>query len=184
MISASLCAISWLPSKIGVWDLVARGYSIPGGSGVTCRTLSDPDSTQTLRMNTHARFGQHKVTFGIDHPPCTEWRYNLYGHRRLASYNKTNNNSFGGGHVGFRRKKMCAFRRSSGLVVTRRDSTACPRTLQGQPSFPSATRASRPPRRDPTASRPPRRLPFHRSRPGLGGPPLLSAEARAIVGHD
>ena len=46
-------------TEVGVRDLVARGYVIPGrmsqrgvgpGSGVQCRTLSDRDSGQSPKM--------------------------------------------------------------------------------------------------------------------------------------
>ena len=61
-------------------------------------------------------------------------------------------------------KKMCDYQRGSEYVVTCLDSTACPRTLRGLVGTPGpAVRLVGP------------ALGF------IAGPPLLSAQARAIV---
>ena len=57
--------------KVGVQDLVARGYVIPGGasqrggsgSGVLCRTLSDRDSRQSHVMPDRDGFGHQYNNF-------------------------------------------------------------------------------------------------------------------------
>ena len=88
---------------IGVRDLVARGYFIPGGAsqrGGGQAPAFRVARCQTWTQVSHPRcpstqdFGNRTVTFRIDHNPCTESRYNLNGHSRLASYNKTKNESF------------------------------------------------------------------------------------------
>ena len=66
------------PFKIGVRDLVARGYSIPGG--VSQRGVGRPAAFRVARCQIWTQVGHpgwprtqnldnRKVTFGIDHTP-------------------------------------------------------------------------------------------------------------------
>ena len=79
---------------VGVRDLVARGYSIPGrtsqkgGYAGLRRSVTHVVSVGHLAALIAMGFGIGTVAFGIDHTPCTEFWYNLNGHNRLASCNK------------------------------------------------------------------------------------------------
>ncbi len=121
---------SWACSgHVGVRDLVARGYFIPGGasqrgggsgSGVPCRTLSDLDDpglrSVTCDVSSRRVLTLVQELFESTIPPCTEFRYNLNGRSRLASYRKPQKGNFLGA-CRVLAKKRCAFQRGSGQKV-------------------------------------------------------------------
>ena len=70
-------------NEVGVRDLIARGYSIPGG--VSQRRGGQALMFRVARCQIRTQvshpgwprtesFGNSKVTAGIDHTPCTESR--------------------------------------------------------------------------------------------------------------
>ena len=120
---------------------------------------------------------------------CIRDRYNLNGHSRLASYNKTKKCVIFWACRFSPRKKMCAFQRSSEHVVIRRvaqlsrigarlmygTTYGTPRRPHGPSGAPSG------PDRPPADRRRHRRTPFNRRLPGLGGPQLLLAQPRLLL---
>ena len=131
---------------VGVRDLVARGYFIPGGASqrgcgqapmFQCRTLSDLDypGLRSVTCDVSSRWVlttvlEYSNFSNRPYPPCTESRYNLNGHSHLASYNKTKKYVMFCGMSVLAQKKMCDYQRSSEHVVTRRDFMASPRALR------------------------------------------------------
>ena len=118
---------------VGVRDLVARGYVIPGGvsqRGVVrfrcfrvarCQTWTILDSGQSPTMSHHAGFWQtysNYSNFANRPDPLAQNRGYLNGQSRLASYNKAKKRIILGGMSVFA-KKMCAFQYSSEHVVIR-----------------------------------------------------------------
>ena len=137
--------------------MVARGYVIPGGAsqrGVGRAPAFSVARCQTWTQVSNPRcpstedFGNRTVTFRIDHTPLHRIAVQFEWAEPFGELQKNQKIGQILGHVSFRRKKMCAFQRSSGLVVIRRvarlsrigallmfgppgHATASPRALQG-----------------------------------------------------
>ena len=88
-------------------------------------------------------FDNGTVTFRIDHTPLHRIAVQFEWAEPFGELQKNQKMNHFLGYVSFRRKKMCAFQRSSGLVVIRRVGTESRYNLNGHSRLTSYIKANK-----------------------------------------